>query len=315
LAVKIILANPRGFCAGVNMAIESLERALEVFGAPLYVYHEIVHNRPVVERFRRRGVVFVDSVAEVPVGSTLLYSAHGVAPAIRAAAAERRLRAIDATCPLVTKVHLEAVRFARDGYTIVLVGHEGHDEVLGTMGEAPEHILLVQDVAEVEALDLPADTRVAYLTQTTLSVDDADVIVAALRRRYPQAVGPSRDDICYATQNRQEAVKELVPEVDAVIVLGSQNSSNSMRLAELARAQGKKAYLIDTVAELPADALHGHEAVLITAGASAPEEVVQECVEHLQARFGATVESRTVREEHVSFPLPRELRVLTPVGG
>jgi 4-hydroxy-3-methylbut-2-enyl diphosphate reductase len=312
--VKIVLANPRGFCAGVNMAIESLERALEVFGTPLYVYHEIVHNRPVVERFRRLGVVFVDGIDEIPPGSTVLYSAHGVAPAIRAAAARRRLRAIDATCPLVTKVHLEAVRFAREGYTIILIGHEGHDEVLGTMGEAPAHIRLVQDVAEVEALDLPPGARVAYLTQTTLSVDDAEVVVAALRRRYPQAVGPSRDDICYATQNRQEAVKELVPEADAVIVLGSRNSSNSMRLAELASAHGRPAYLIDSVAELPPDALRGDETVLITAGASAPEEVVQECVAYLRDRFGATVESRTVREEHVSFPLPRELRVLSPAG-
>jgi 4-hydroxy-3-methylbut-2-enyl diphosphate reductase len=294
------------------MAIESLERALEVYGTPLYVYHEIVHNRPVVERFRKRGVVFVDHVHEIPPGSTVLYSAHGVAPAIRAAAAERRLRAIDATCPLVTKVHLEAVRFAREGYTILLIGHEGHDEVLGTTGEAPQHIRLVQDVAEVEALDLPPGTPVAYLTQTTLSVDDAEVIIAALRRRFPHIVGPSRDDICYATQNRQEAVKELVPEADAVIVLGSQNSSNSRRLAELAGAHGKPAYLIDGVRELPADCFTGGETVLITAGASAPEEMVQECVAALRQRYGASVESRTTREEHVSFPLPRELRVLAP---
>jgi 4-hydroxy-3-methylbut-2-enyl diphosphate reductase len=312
--VKIILANPRGFCAGVNMAIESLERALDVYGAPLYVYHEIVHNRPVVERFRQRGVLFVDHIHEIPDGSTVLYSAHGVAPAIRAASAQRNLRAIDATCPLVTKVHLEAVRFAREGYFIILIGHEGHDEVIGTTGEAPEHIRLVQDVDEVEALDLPPDARVAYLTQTTLSVDDAERIIRALKRRFPHIVGPSRDDICYATQNRQEAVKEIVPEVDAVIVLGSQNSSNSMRLAELARACGKHAYLVDRVGEIPPRTFTGRETVLITAGASAPEETVQECVQHLQERFGATVESRTVREEHVSFPLPRELRVLAPSG-
>jgi 4-hydroxy-3-methylbut-2-enyl diphosphate reductase len=308
--VKIILANPRGFCAGVNMAIESLDRALELYGTPLYVYHEIVHNRPVVERFRKRGVIFVDDVSEIPSGATVLYSAHGVAPAIRQASAERNLRAIDATCPLVTKVHLEAVRFAREGYTIVLIGHEGHDEVLGTMGEAPANIRLVQDVAEVEALDLPPDAKLAFLTQTTLSIDDAEVIVAALRRRFPQIVGPSRDDICYATQNRQEAVKELVPEADVVVVLGSQNSSNSMRLAEIARASGKLAYLIDAVGELPDGAFTGRETVLITAGASAPEEVVEECVAYLRRRYGATVESRTVREEHVSFPLPRELRVI-----
>ena len=309
--MKLILANPRGFCAGVNMAIESLERALDMFGTPLYVYHEIVHNRPVVERFRKRGVVFVDHMDEVPAGATLLYSAHGVAPAIREAAAERNLRAIDATCPLVTKVHLEAVRFAREGYTILLIGHEGHDEVLGTTGEAPDHIRLVQDAAEVEQLDLPAGARLAYLTQTTLSVDDAEVIIAALKRRFPQIVGPSRDDICYATQNRQEAVKELVPGVDAVIVLGSQNSSNSRRLAELARSNGKPAYLVDGVHEIPEGSFTGRETVLITAGASAPEEVVEECIAVLRERHGATVETRVVREEHVSFPLPRELRLVS----
>ena len=308
--MKIILANPRGFCAGVNMAIESLERALELFGTPLYVYHEIVHNRPVVERFSRRGVVFVDHIHEIPEGATVLYSAHGVAPAIRQASRERNLRAIDATCPLVTKVHLEAVRFARENYTIVLIGHEGHDEVLGTTGEAPEHIRLVQNEADAEALDLAPDAKVAYLTQTTLSVDDAERIIKVLRRRFPQIVGPHRDDICYATQNRQEAVKELVPEADAVIVLGSRNSSNSMRLAELARAHGKPAYLIDGIHELEPARLRGDETVLITAGASAPEDVVEECVAYFQKRFGAAVESRTVREEHVSFPLPRELRVL-----
>jgi 4-hydroxy-3-methylbut-2-enyl diphosphate reductase len=309
--VKIILANPRGFCAGVNMAIESLERALELFGTPLYVYHEIVHNRHVVERFRGRGVIFVDNVQDIPHGAHVLYSAHGVAPGIRAAAVERRLHAIDATCPLVTKVHLEAVRFAREGYTIFLIGHEGHDEVIGTMGEAPESIRLVQDADEVDRLDLPAGARVAYLTQTTLSVDDAEVVIAALRRRFPQIVGPSRDDICYATQNRQEAVKELVPEADVVLVLGSQNSSNSLRLAELARSCGKPAYLIDGPGEIQPGWLSGKETVLITAGASAPEEVVQDCMAYLQERYKAEVESRTVRQEHVSFPLPRELRVLT----
>jgi 4-hydroxy-3-methylbut-2-enyl diphosphate reductase len=312
--VKILLANPRGFCAGVNMAIESLERALELYGTPLFVYHEIVHNLHVVERFRRRGVVFVNELAEVPDGATVLYSAHGVAPAIRAAAVSRHLRAIDATCPLVTKVHLEAVRFAREGYTIILIGHEGHDEVIGTMGEAPHNIRLVQDAKEADQLALPPDARIAYLTQTTLSVDDAEVVIAALRRRFPQIVGPSRDDICYATQNRQEAVKELVPEADVVLVLGSQNSSNSQRLAELARSCGKSAYLIDGVHEIQEGWLSGGETVLITAGASAPEEVVQDCVAYLQARFGAEVESRTMREERVSFPLPRELRVLSPAA-
>ena len=308
--MKIVLANPRGFCAGVNMAIECLDRALQLFGTPLYVYHEIVHNRPVVQRFQERGVVFVDDILDVPIGSTLLYSAHGVAPTVRAAAAEKSLRAIDATCPLVTKVHLEAVRFASEGYTIILIGHEGHDEVLGTMGEAPEHIRLVENKNDVERLDVPTTAKLAYLTQTTLSVDDAQVIIDALRQRFPTIVGPSRDDICYATQNRQEAVKELVPQADIVLVLGSRNSSNSMRLTEIARDNDKRAYLIDNASEISADWFSGAETVLVTAGASAPEEVVEECVAYLTTHFGATVESRTVREEHVSFPLPRELRVL-----
>jgi 4-hydroxy-3-methylbut-2-en-1-yl diphosphate reductase len=312
--MKIILANPRGFCAGVNMAIDSLEKALELFGTPLFVYHEIVHNRHVVDRFSRRGVVFVDRIDDIPSGANVLYSAHGVAPAIRQASQERNLHAIDATCPLVTKVHLEAIRFAREGYTILLIGHEGHDEVLGTIGEAPQNIRLVQDAREVEELDLPADARVAYLTQTTLSVDDAEIVIAALRKRFPHIVGPSRDDICYATQNRQEAVKDLVPEADLVIVLGSQNSSNSLRLAELARGLGKPAYLIDAVRELKPEWLAGVDKVLITAGASAPEDVVQECVAYLERHFGATVESRTIREEHVNFPLPKELRPLTMVS-
>src|SRR5438270_996777 len=276
--MKIILANPRGFCAGVNMAIESLDRALELYGTPLYVYHEIVHNRPVVERFRKRGVVFVDDVSEIPAGATVLYSAHGVAPALRASAGERNLRAIDATCPLVTKVHLEAVRFAKEGYTILLIGHEGHDEVIGTIGEAPCNIRLVQDEKEVEALELPADAKVAYLTQTTLSVDDAEIIIAALRKRFPHIAGPKKDDICYATQNRQEAVKDLVPEVDVVVVLGSQNSSNSLRLAELATTLKKPAYLIDGVKEINPAWFAASDRVLVTAGASAPEDVVQECV-------------------------------------
>src|SRR5213080_2984313 len=243
--MKIILAAPRGFCAGVNMAIESLDLAIRAFGTPIYVYHEIVHNKYVVDTFRAKGAVFVDDLADVPPEATLLFSAHGVSPEIRRVARERRLRAIDATCPLVTKVHVEAVRFAREGYTILLIGHEGHDETIGTMGEAPRSMVLVQDADEVERLQLPADAKVAYLTQTTLSVDDAEVIIAALRRRFPHIVGPSKDDICYATQNRQEAVKLLVPEADVVLVLGSQNSSNSMRLAEIVQSYGKKAYLID----------------------------------------------------------------------
>ena len=309
--MKIILANPRGFCAGVHMAIDSLDKALDLFGPPIYVYHEIVHNRPVVDRFRNLGVVFVDHIDEIPDGATVLYSAHGVAPAIRSASRKRNLRAIDATCPLVTKVHMEAVRFARDGYTIVLIGHDGHDEVIGTMGEAPESIVLVEDSDHAEVVELPATDKLAYLTQTTLSVDDAERIIAVLRRRFPQIVGPAKEDICYATQNRQEAVRDLVPEADIVIVLGSQNSSNSLRLAEMAKAAGRKAFLVDRVDEIPEGTFRGDETVLITAGASAPEERVQECVERLKARFGASVESRTIREEHVNFPLPRELRLIS----
>jgi 4-hydroxy-3-methylbut-2-en-1-yl diphosphate reductase len=308
--VKILLANPRGFCAGVNMAIETLETALGIFGSPLYVYHEIVHNRPIVERFEAKGVVFVDGISEVPNGATVIFSAHGVSPEIRRQAAERNLRAIDATCPLVTKVHMEAIKFAKDGYTIVLVGHEGHDEVLGTMGEAPHAMVLVEDAADVAALTLPADAKLAFLTQTTLSVDEANIVIAALRAKYPQIVGPNKDDICYATQNRQEAVRDIVPDVDVVLVLGSQNSSNSQRLAEIARSYKKSAYLIDRASELQDEWFRPNDTVLVTAGASAPEDHVQDCIAKLQSRFGATVENRVVREEHVSFPLPRELRVL-----
>lgn len=308
--MKIILANPRGFCAGVNMAIESLERALEFFGAPLYVYHEIVHNKYVVERFLRRGAVFVESLDEVPEGSPLLYSAHGVSPQIREQARQRRLRAIDATCPLVTKVHLEAVKYASEGYTIILIGHEGHDEVIGTMGEAPDRIILVENEDDVETLDLPADAKVAYLTQTTLSVDDANVVIGALRKKFPQIANPPKDDICYATQNRQEAVRELAGQSDVVLVLGSQNSSNSKRLAEIANALGPHSHLIDGVSEIAPEWFDGAETILITAGASAPEDVVQECIEYLQNRYGATVQEEWVREENVHFPLPRSLREL-----
>ncbi len=309
--MKVILATPRGFCAGVNMAIESLDRAIELFGTPIYAYHEIVHNRPVVERFRAKGVIFVDDIEEIPEGATVLYSAHGVSPQIREVSVRRNLRAIDATCPLVTKVHLEALRFAQEGYQIVLIGHEGHEEIVGTMGEAPEAITLVESIADVSRLRFPPDVKIAWLTQTTLSVDEAQVLVGALRKRFPQIVGPHKDDICYATQNRQEAIKELVPQADLVLVLGSQNSSNSQRMAEVAAALGRTAYLVDGVGELRDEWFNDSDCVLITAGASAPEDVVTECVNYLRDRFNATVEERTVREEHVSFPLARELRVLS----
>ncbi len=309
--MHVILANPRGFCAGVNMAIDALETAIQAFGTPMYVYHEIVHNRPIVERFTKLGVVFVDQIDEVPTGQTVLYSAHGVSPLIREASRTRNLRAIDATCPLVTKVHMEAVKYAKEGYTIVLIGHEGHDEVIGTMGEAPAAMVLVEDVDDVNALKLAPDVKLAYLTQTTLSVDETRGIIAALQAKYPQLVGPSKADICYATQNRQEAVREIVPACDVVIVLGSQNSSNSSRLAEIAKQHGKQAYLIDRVEEIHKDWFTTSDTVLVTAGASAPEEHVQDCVAYLIDTFGATVEHRTIREEHVNFPLPKELRVLS----
>jgi 4-hydroxy-3-methylbut-2-en-1-yl diphosphate reductase len=308
--VNVILATPRGFCAGVVMAIDSLDRAVALYGTPIYAYHEIVHNRPVVERFRKKGVVFVDSIEEVPEGSTVLYSAHGVAPKTREASTRRKLRAIDATCPLVTKVHKEALRYAKEGRTIILIGHEGHDEVVGTMGEAPHHIVLVENEADVEALTLPPNTPVAYLTQTTLSVDETRGIIAALKRKFPHIVGPAKDDICYATQNRQEAVKELARVADVILVLGSQNSSNSIRLKEIAESMGKPAFLIDGVHEIREEWFTPDSTVLVTAGASAPEDIVQACIEYLRDRFGATVELRVVREEDVHFPLPLELRVV-----
>jgi 4-hydroxy-3-methylbut-2-en-1-yl diphosphate reductase len=308
--MKVILANPRGFCAGVVMAIDSLDRAIELYGTPIYAYHEIVHNRPVVERFQAKGVIFVDSIDEVPEGGTVLYSAHGVAPQIREASAKRRLHAVDATCPLVTKVHKEALRYAKEGRTIILIGHEGHDEVVGTMGEAPHHILLVESEEDVEKLNLHPDTPVAYLTQTTLSVDETRGIIAALKRKFPRIAGPAKDDICYATQNRQEAVKDLTAEADVVIVLGSQNSSNSLRLVEIAKSLGKPAHLIDGPAEIRDEWFATTDTVLVTAGASAPEDVVQSCIEHLKQRFQADVETRMVREEDVHFPLPLELRVV-----
>jgi len=308
--MKVILANPRGFCAGVNMAVDSLDLALQAFGAPVYVYHEIVHNKYVVETFRQKGAVFVDQLEEVPAGANLLFSAHGVSPEIRRIARERKLNAIDATCPLVTKVHLEAIKYAREGYTILLIGHEGHDEVIGTMGEAPEAMILVESAADVDRLTIPADAKVAYLTQTTLSVDDANRIIARLRQRFPNLVNPPKEDICYATQNRQEAVRILAESAEVCLVLGSQNSSNSQRLRELAAERGNRAYLIDGVQDLDVQWFTGVNSVLVTAGASAPEKVVQEVIDWLVERYQAQVEVRTTREEAVHFPLPKVLRAL-----
>jgi 4-hydroxy-3-methylbut-2-enyl diphosphate reductase len=308
--MEILLANPRGFCAGVNMAIECLDEAIRMFGPNIYVYHEIVHNKYVVERFTRQGVTFVDAVSEVPHGSILLYSAHGISPEVRQQSRARQLQTIDATCPLVTKVHMEAIKYAREGYNIILIGHEGHDEVIGTMGEAPESITLVETPAEVDALPFSQSDKLAYLTQTTLSVDEAGRVIERLRQRYPHIQSPPKEDICYATTNRQEAVAILAGQADVVIVLGSQNSSNSQRLKEIGLFHGKPAYLVDGASELLPEWFANCKTVLITAGASAPEAVVRECVDWLVERYGAKMREVTTREEHVSFPLPKELRVL-----
>ena len=309
--MRILLASPRGFCAGVNMAIECLVECIRVFGNSIYVYHEIVHNRYVVDRFTREGVTFVSDVEEVPIGGVLLYSAHGVSPAIRAQAKSRQLRTIDATCPLVTKVHLEAVKYASEGYHILLIGHEGHDEVIGTMGEAPQSITLVESPTQAASLEFPEGARLAYLTQTTLSVEEAAAVIQALEQRFPHIEHPPKEDICYATTNRQFAVHQMIEQVDLLLVLGSQNSSNSRRLEEIGVALGKRAHLIDGASELQDEWFEGVETIGITAGASAPEVVVEETIERIRTRYGATVEEFKTREENVHFPLPRELRVLS----
>jgi 4-hydroxy-3-methylbut-2-enyl diphosphate reductase len=308
--MHILLSNPRGFCAGVNMAIECLDEAIRIFGPEIYVYHEIVHNKYVVDRFTSQGVTFVNHVEEVPHGSILLYSAHGISPEVRRQAQERQLKTIDATCPLVIKVHLEAIRFAREGYHIVLIGHEGHDEVIGTMGEAPQSISLIESPEDVDRLNFDPGEKIAYLTQTTLSVAEASVLIERLRSRYPNIAAPSKEDICYATTNRQEAVATLAPKADIVIVLGSQNSSNSQRLKEIGLTYGKTAYLVDDARDLKPEWFEECETVFITAGASAPEVVVQECVDYLIDKFDATVEEFSARREDVHFQLPRELRMM-----
>ncbi|WP_437186393.1 4-hydroxy-3-methylbut-2-enyl diphosphate reductase [Planctomicrobium sp. SH668] len=308
--MKVILANPRGFCAGVNMAIDCLEECIKAFGPDIYVYHEIVHNRYVVDRFTKEGVKFVDHIDEVPRGSILLYSAHGVSPEIRAAARARDLRSIDATCPLVTKVHLEAIKYAKGGYNIVLIGHEGHDEVIGTMGEAPESITLVETPEDVDTLTFTSEDKIAYLTQTTLSVEEAGAVIKRLTERFPQITAPAKEDICYATTNRQHAVRELIQQADLLLVLGSQNSSNSRRLMEIGLSENRPSFLIDGAHELQHDWFTGISTVLVTAGASAPEIVVQEVLKFLEDNFSAVVDEITTRTEHVTFPLPKELRAL-----
>ena len=311
--MRILLTNPRGFCAGVNMAIECVDRVLALKGAPVYVYHEIVHNRHVVDRFTAQGVIFVNSIDEVPPGGTVVYSAHGVSPEVRTASNTRELIQVDATCPLVTKVHMEAIRFAKKQYTIVLIGHEDHDEVIGTLGEAPDHIRIVESVEDVQRLEIPADHKIAYLTQTTLSLDDATAIIAALRKKYPNVHSPKKEDICYATTNRQSAVKQLASECDMVLVVGSQNSSNSKRLVEIAQNRGVRGYLIDDVTQIDYAWFDGINTVLITAGASAPEDLVQAIVEDLKTRYAATIEERHVTDEDVHFELPLSLRKLERV--
>ncbi|HEX6491817.1 MAG TPA: 4-hydroxy-3-methylbut-2-enyl diphosphate reductase [Gaiellaceae bacterium] len=305
---RVLLAAPRGYCAGVERAVETVERALARHGAPVYVRKQIVHNSHVVRELTERGAVFVESVQEVPEGELVVFSAHGVAPAVRAGAVSRGLRALDATCPLVTKVHAEARRFAREGYTVVLIGHAGHEEVEGTMGEAPGSIVLVESVDDVAALFVPDPDRVAFVTQTTLSVDETAEIVAALRRRFPALHGPATEDICYATTNRQLAVKELLPEVDLLLVIGSANSSNSKRLVEVARAGGRPAYLIESDAEIEEAWLDGVETVGLTSGASAPERLVERVCEWFRARGVAEIEEPRPARENVFFKLPVEPR-------
>src|SRR5438309_4324413 len=281
---KLLLAAPRGYCAGVERAVQTVERALELYGAPVYVRKEIVHNKHVVEQLRERGAVFVETESEVPEGATVVFSAHGVAPSVHANSAARSLATIDATCPLVTKVHVEAKKFAAEGYTIVLVGHAGHEEVEGTMGEAPDHIVLIENVEDVDRLEVANPEKVAYISQTTLSVDETRAIINRLRERFPAIVGPRTDDICYATTNRQAAVKQLARDCDLVLVIGSRNSSNSNRLVEVAREHGAESHLIDNETQVREEWLVDKHVVGITSGASAPEELVQRLVGFFRAR-------------------------------
>jgi 4-hydroxy-3-methylbut-2-enyl diphosphate reductase len=308
---KLLLAAPRGYCAGVDRAVQTVERALELHGAPLYVRKEIVHNKHVVEQLRARGAMFVESEEEVPEGATVVFSAHGVAPSVHANAQARDLQTIDATCPLVTKVHVEAKKFAAAGYTIVLVGHAGHEEVEGTMGEAPDHIVLIESEDDVDALEVEDPSKVAYISQTTLSVDETRAIIDRLRARFPAIVGPRTDDICYATTNRQAAVKQLARRCELVLVIGSDNSSNSNRLVEVARECGAEAHLIDNELHVSEEWLSGKRVVGITSGASAPEELVQRLVEFFRARGTGDVQELEVVQEDVRFMLPKVIRQAT----
>jgi len=303
-----VLASPRGYCAGVDRAVDTVSKALDHFGAPVYVRKEIVHNSHVVRELADRGAVFVDSELDVPEGAVVVLSAHGVAPEVYRNSHQRRLHVLDATCPLVTKVHAEARRYATQGYTVVLIGHDGHEEVVGTMGEAPEAIQLIGSVEEIDDLVVPDPQRIAYITQTTLSVDETLVVIDALRKRFPNIVGPKKDDICYATQNRQNAVKELAAEVDLVLVIGSRNSSNSNRLVDVTREMGVPAHLIDDERGIDPGWLEGIDRVGITSGASAPESLVMRVVEHFRAMGVENVESHELVDEDVHFQLPVQLR-------
>jgi 4-hydroxy-3-methylbut-2-enyl diphosphate reductase len=305
---KLLLAAPRGYCAGVDRAVQTVERALELYGPPVYVRKEIVHNKHVVEQLRERGAIFVEEENQVPEGETVVFSAHGVAPSVHAGAAARGLQTIDATCPLVTKVHVEAKKFAAQGYTIVLIGHQGHEEVEGTMGEAPENIVLIETEEDVDNLEVDDPDRIAYISQTTLSVDETAAIILRLRERFPNIIGPRTDDICYATTNRQMAVRQMAQHCDLVLVIGSRNSSNSNRLVEVARDHGAESHLIDNESQVREEWLDGKRVVGITSGASAPESLVKALVKWFEARGTADVEEFDVIQEDVRFMLPKEIR-------
>ncbi|HNC51367.1 MAG TPA: 4-hydroxy-3-methylbut-2-enyl diphosphate reductase [Accumulibacter sp.] len=306
--MQVILANPRGFCAGVERAIAIVERALHTFGAPIYVRHEVVHNRYVCDDLRAKGAIFIDQLTEAPSGSTVVFSAHGVSRAVREEAAALGLKVFDATCPLVTKVHVEVARMRKEGREIVMIGHKGHPEVEGTMGQSPDGMYLVETVADVRALQVASPTRLAYVTQTTLSVDDAAQVVAALKERFPEIVGPKKDDICYATQNRQDSVKQLARAAEVVLVVGSQSSSNSNRLREVAELIGSRSYLVDQAEQIDPSWFAGASRVGVTAGASAPEVLVQQVVTHLSGGDPAQVGQLDGADENVTFALPRELQ-------
>ena len=308
---KLILVSPRGFCAGVVRAIDVVKIALDLYGAPIYVRKEIVHNSHVVEELRQAGAIFVEELAEVPSGARVIFSAHGVAPAVRTEARQRGLEVIDATCPLVTKVHLEAVKFARQGYTIILIGHKDHDEVIGTLGEAPDSSVLVETVEDVKQLQVPDPHKTCYLTQTTLSLDETRGVVEALRAKFPEIKCPPAQDICYATENRQLGVKAVAPESDLLLVVGSKNSSNSMRLVEVCKQAGVPAYLIDDFTQVQEQWLANARSVAVTAGASAPEYLVEQLLDFLRTRHGfSNLEEVTLKDEDVRFSLPAELAVV-----